>query len=254
MKILGRVATFYGLTFLFTILLAIVQEATGLDAEKIILPQLGPGIAAVVMIAWFRSDNLKISIVPKRVSFSKYLVAFGLPLLVATLLFLIYSQFIQPLTISFPHAAALMLMLSGMLLGAFGEELGWRSYLQNLLDKRLNGLAAFWLVGILWGLWHVGNYQNGVLYMLFFILATIGYSATMAWLFRDDDYNVVLAGLFHFAISLGFFMLRDALADLRFMALNGLVWIGIAALIVLFYKEDFLRASSENRGGKDKRA
>jgi len=242
MKILIRVAAFYGLTFVFTIILAIVQQLSGLDAEKIILPQFGPGVAAVVMIAWFRSDNLKITIAPKRVSFSKYVVAFGLPMLVSTLLFLIYSQFIHPLTISFPNAATFTIMVGGMLLGAFGEELGWRSYLQNLLDKRLNEVAAFLLVGVLWSLWHVGNYQNGVLYMLFFTLATIGYSAMMAWLSRDDDYNVILAGLFHFAVSLGFFMLKDALADLRLMALNGLVWIGIAAFIVLLRKQDFLRA------------
>jgi membrane protease YdiL (CAAX protease family) len=243
MNIFRRVAAFYGLTFVFTIILAIVQQFSGLDGEKIILPQFGPGVAAVVMIVWFRSDNLKIRIAPKRASFSKYIVAFGLPMLVSTLLFLIYSQFIQSLTISFPNAVSLTLMVGGMLLGAFGEELGWRSYLQNLLDKRLNGLAAFLLVGILWGLWHVGNYQNGVLYMLFFTLATIGYSATMAWLFRDDDYNVILAGLFHFAVSLGFFMLKDALADLRLMALNGLVWFGIAVFILLFRKEDFLRTA-----------
>ena len=250
MQILIRVATFYGLTFVFTTILAIVQQASGLDAEKVILPQFGPGVAAVVMIAWYRGHNLKISIAPKRVSFSKCLVAFGLPMLVSTLLFLIYSQFIQPLTISFPHAASLTLMVGGMLLGAFGEELGWRSYLQNLLDKRLNGLTAFLIVGVLWSLWHVGLYQNGVLYMLFFTLATIGYSATMAWLFRNDDYNVILAGLFHFAVSLGFFMLKDALADLRLMALNGLAWIGIAVVIVLFRKEDLLRASLESRDGK----
>ena len=242
MKTVIRVATFYGLTFVFTIILAIVQQFSGLDAEKIILPQFGPGVAAVVMIAWFRSDNLKITIAPNRVSFSKYAVAFGLPMLVSTLLFLIYSQFIHPLTISFPNAASFTIMVGGMLLGAFGEELGWRSYLQNLLDKRLNEVAAFLLVGVLWSLWHVGNYQNGVLYMLFFTLATIGYSAMMAWLSRDDDYNVILAGLFHFAVSLGFFMLKDALADLRLMALNGLVWIGIAAFIVLLRKQDFLRA------------
>jgi len=243
MKILIRVAAFYGLTFVFTIILAVVQQLSGVDAEKIILPQFGPGVAAVVMMAWFRGDNLKITIVPKRASFPKYLVAFGFPMLVSTLLFLVYSQLIHPLTISFPNAASLTLMVGGMLLGAFGEELGWRSYLQNLLDKRLNGLAAFLLVGVLWSLWHVGNYQNGVLYMLFFTLATIGYSATMAWLFRDDDYHLLLTGLFHFAVSLGFFMLKDALADLRLMALNGLVWIGIAAVIVLFRKEDFRRTS-----------
>jgi uncharacterized protein len=250
MKILIRVAAFYGLTFVFTIILAIVQQASGLDAEKIILPQFGPGIAAVAMLAWFRGNNLKVTIAPKCVSFPKYFVAFGFPMLVSTLLFLIDSQLIQPLTISLPNAASLTLMVGGMLLGAFGEELGWRSYLQNLLDKRLNGLAAFSLVGVFWSLWHVGNYQNGLLYMLFFTLATIGYSATMAWLFRNDDYNVILAGLFHFAVSVGFFMLKDALADLRLMALNGLVWIGIAAVIVLFRKRDFLRASSENGDGK----
>jgi uncharacterized protein len=243
LKILIRVAAFYGLTFVFTIILAVVQQLSGLDAEKIILPQFGPGVAAVVMIAWFRSDNLKITIAPKRVPFSKYVVAFGLPMLVSTLLFLIYSRLIHPLIISFPNTASFTLMVGGMLLGAFGEEVGWRSYLQNLLDKRLNGLAASLLVGILWGLWHVGNYQNGVLYMLFFTLSTIGYSVTMAWLFRDDDYNVILAGLFHFAVSLGFFMLKDALADPRLMALNGLVWIGIAAPIVLFRRKDLLRAS-----------
>ncbi len=238
-----RVAAFYGLTFVVTIVLAIVQQLSGLDAEKVVLPQLGPGVAAVVMITQFRNDNLKITLAPKRVSSSKYVIAFGLPMLVSALIFLIYSQFIQPLTISFPNAASFTIMVGGMLLGAFGEELGWRSYLQNLLDKRLNGVAAFVLVGVLWGLWHVGNYQNGVLYMLFFTLSTIGYSAVMGWLFRDNDYNVVLAGLFHFAISLGFFMLKDALADLRLMALNGLIWIGITALIVLLRKKDLLRAA-----------
>ena len=247
MNLFSRVAAFYGLTFVFTIILAIVQQFSGLDAEKIILPQFGPGVAAVVMIAWFRNDNLKIKIAPKRVSFSKYIVAFGLPMLVSTLLFLIYSQFIHPLTISFPNAASFTMMVGGILLGAFGEELGWRSYLQNLLDKRLNGLAAFLIVGVLWSLWHVGNYQNGALYVLFFTLATIGYSATMAWLFRNDDYNVILAGLFHFAVSLGFFMLKDALADLRLMALNGLVWIGIAAFILLFRNRDIVSpGSSQN--------
>lgn len=249
MKILSRVAAFYGLTFVFTIMLAILQQFSGLDPEKVVLPQFGPGAAAVVMLAWFRSDNLTIRIAPKGASLAKYSVAFGLPMLVSALLFWFYSQFIHPLTISLPNAATLTLMVGGMLLGAFGEELGWRSYLQNLLHKRLNGLAAFLLVGILWSLWHVGNYQNGVWYMLFFTLAAIGYSATMAWLFRGDDYNVILTGLFHFGVSLGFFMLKDALADLRLMALNGLIWIGIAALIVLLGKKDFLRAAIENETG-----
>jgi membrane protease YdiL (CAAX protease family) len=246
MKTFVRVVVFYGVTFIFTIILAIVQQASGIDAEKIVLPQFGPGLAALVMLALFRKDNPKITIAFKRISFLKYLGALGLPIVVSALLFLIYSQFIHPLSIASTNAASFTLILGGMLLGAFGEELGWRGYLQNLLDRRLNGLIAFLLVGVLWALWHVGNYSNGPMYMLFFMFSTIGYSAVMAWLLRDTHYNVVLACLFHFGVNAGFYILADALTDLRLMALNGFVWIGIAAVIVVINRKDFLRLRKEN--------
>jgi membrane protease YdiL (CAAX protease family) len=137
-------------------------------------------------------------------------------------------------------------MLGGMLLGAFGEELGWRGYLQSGLSKRINGLIAFLIVGVLWGLWHVGNYQNGPTYVLFFVLSTIGYSAVMAWLLVGTNYNVVLACLFHFAVNAGFYILKDALADTRLIMLNGLVWIGAAVIIVALNKKDFLQFRKKN--------
>jgi membrane protease YdiL (CAAX protease family) len=136
-------------------------------------------------------------------------------------------------------------MLGGMLAGAFGEELGWRGYLQSGLNRRLNGFFAFLLVGILWGLWHVGNYQNGPAYMLFFVFSTIGYSAVMAWLLQGTNYNVILACLFHFAVNAGFYMLINALTDLRLMALNGLVWMAAAVVIVVLNRKDFLRVRNE---------
>ena len=108
--------------------------------------------------------------------FPKYLGAISLPIVVSTILFLVYNQFISPVSLPLTDAVSFTLMLGGML-GAFGEELGWRGYLQSGLNRRLNGFFAFLLVGILWGLWHVGNYQNGPAYMLFFVFSTIGYSA-----------------------------------------------------------------------------
>jgi hypothetical protein len=133
------------------------------------------------------------------------------------------------------------------LLGAFGEELGWRGYAQNLLETRLNGLVAFLLVGVLWGLWHVGNYQNGLIYMLFFVFSTIGYSAVMAWLLQGTNYNVVLASLFHFAVNVGYYILKDAHADIRLVALNGFVWMGAAVVIVALNRKDFLQFPKKTR-------
>lgn len=238
MKTIGRIGLFFGIAFVFTIILSIVQQALGIDAAKISLPQFGPGVASIVMIRLFRSDNVKLTITFKGIPFLKYLAALGIPLIVPAILFLVYNQFIGSLTVRPINVTSLMILLGGILLGAFGEELGWRGYAQNLLERQLNGRIAFLLVGVLWGLWHVGNFQYGPTYMLFFVFSTIGYSAVMAWLLQGTNYNVVLATLFHFAVNVGFYILQDALADIRLIALNGFVWMGAAVVIVVRNKKD----------------
>lgn len=245
MKTLVRVGVFYVIAFIFTIILAIIQQALGIATDKISLPQFGPGFAALVMIMLFRNDKVKFAITFKGIPPIKYLGAITIPIVVPVVLFLIYNQFISPLSVPPIDVTSFMIMLVGILLGAFGEELGWRGYAQNLLESRFNGLGAFLLVGVLWGLWHVGNFQNGPIYMLFFMFSTIGYSAVMAWLLKDTNYNVVLASLFHFAVNVGFYILQDASTDLRLIALNGVVWMGAAVAIVAFNRKDFLRSSGE---------
>jgi membrane protease YdiL (CAAX protease family) len=37
---------------------------------------------------------------------------------------------------------------------ALGEEIGWRGFLFSELEKRMPRLAAFMLIGVIWGLWH----------------------------------------------------------------------------------------------------
>jgi membrane protease YdiL (CAAX protease family) len=250
MKTLIKVMVFYGLTFVFTVILSIVQQAAGIDAGKIVLPQFGPGFAAFAMLALFRGDGLTLAVSFQHLPFRKYLGALGIPILVSGSLFLVYGLLVRPLRVPPIDASSFAIVLAGMLLGAFGEELGWRGYLQKFLDRRLGGLAAFVIVGILWGIWHVGNYGNGPLYMLFFVLSTIGYSAVMAWLLKGTGYNVVLACLFHFAVNAGFYLLKDALTDVRLIAMNGLIWIIFAALVVAVRCKDFLQFRKESADAK----
>jgi membrane protease YdiL (CAAX protease family) len=250
MKTTIRVAVFYGVTFVFTIVLSIVQQVSGLNPGEIVLPQFGPGLAALVMLALFRKDGWKPAVSLGEIPLRRYLYVLGIPLATGILLFLAYRTFFGPVIVPSTDAASFAILLGGMLLGAFGEELGWRGYLQNLLDRRWNGIAASVLVGILWGLWHVGNYANGPEYMLFFLLFTIGCSAVMACVLRGTEYNVVLAGLFHFAVNAGFYLLKDVLADLRLIALVGIVWIGAAAIGVVSQRKFFLRHPGEGATAK----
>jgi membrane protease YdiL (CAAX protease family) len=240
MKTSVRALLFYILTFVFTIILGGIQQVLKIDAEKIILPQLGPGVAVLVMLVTFRKDNIKLTIAVRGTQTLKYIGAVGIPLLVSVVLFLSYRQFIGQLSIQPISGISLLILLGGMLLGAFGEELGWRGYLQRLVEGKVNVLMASLLVGLLWGLWHVGNYQYGPIWMLFFVLSTLAYSVIMVWLLQGTDYNVTIAWLFHFAVNVGFYILKGVSTDLRLMLLNGIVWVIVAIAIIALNRKDFL--------------
>ncbi len=249
MKIFGRIGLFFVTTFILTIILVIAQQAMGINSETISLPQFGPGLAAMVMMLLFRSDNVSISIKPRGIHIKKYLAALGIPLIVPVILFLAYNQVLGDLAAPAIDGVAFTVMLFGILLGAFGEELGWRGYGQNLLDRNINGIVAFLVIGVLWGIWHVGNFQYGPIYMLFFVFSTIGYSAVLAWLLQGTNYNVVLATLFHFGVNVGFFILRNALTDIRLVIMNGLVWLAIAVIITTFKAREFVKQTENYMSG-----
>ncbi|MCB0008999.1 MAG: CPBP family intramembrane metalloprotease [Anaerolineales bacterium] len=231
MKTLGKIGLFFVITFVFTMLLVIVQELLGIATTEISLPQFGPGLAALLMLRLFRKDRMKLTLTLKGEHPLKYAAALGIPLAVPLLLYLVYDWQVAPIHIQSMDSGMFVAMLGGILLGAFGEEVGWRGYAQKLLNRQLNGVAAFVIIGVLWGVWHIGNFQHGLLFMLFYVFSTIGYSAVMAWLLQGTDYNVILASLFHFGVNAGFYILQDALSDTRLVALNGVVWLGAAILI-----------------------
>ena len=239
MNILTRLGLFYGSTFVFTIMFVIVQQLLGLDPTKLSLPQFGPAVAAVLMLIVFKKDQHKLTITFKGVPFAKYMAAVGIPLVVPALLFLVYNQWIAPIALPAIDGPSFIMLLGGILVGAFGEEVGWRGYAQKMLAHRLSRTSAFLIIGVLWGVWHVGNFQHGLVYMGFFVLSAVGYSAVMDWLLRGTDYNVVVATVFHFAVNAGFYILQDAMADIRLVALNGVVWGGAAVVIAVLGRYKF---------------
>ena len=124
MKIFGKIGLFFVITFVFTILLSVVQQLLGIDPMQISLPQFGPGIAALVMLRLFRKDQVKLTVTLRGIHPWKYLVALVLPLVVPVILFLVFNQFVAPISIPSIDGTAFLSMLVGIMLGAFGEELG----------------------------------------------------------------------------------------------------------------------------------
>jgi membrane protease YdiL (CAAX protease family) len=124
-------------------------------------------------------------------------------------------------------------MLIGIIIGSIGEEIGWRSFLQPTLEKNNSVILASILVGLIWGLWHIGHYKNGLLYMIGFLFFTISASILLAWILRETGYSIIIALLFHTSVNIGFFVLfKNSLTDSKLMIINGIVWL-IPAIVVL---------------------
>ena len=233
MRFLWKAILFFILTVIFTILLGGLQQVCPYIPDWVILPQLAPGMAAWLMLGLFRDQKVifKLSRVP--IQLWKYLAALGIPLLLGGGLLAVYQFFIQSFELPPLQGTAFLILVSWMLVGAFAEELGWRGYLQPLLGTRLNGLLTSLIVGVLWGSWHIGNYQYGVVYMVFFLLSTIAYSVFITWLIRDAGWNVIFPWFFHLVVNLGYYVFTPVISGTRFMILNGLVWIAAAAILLL---------------------
>ncbi len=139
---LVRVLIFYILTFVFTIVLGGAQEAANLSTETIILPQWGPGLAALVMLLIFRKDRFRITFFDRKVPASRYVLAALIPLGGAVLVYLIYRLFFGAPT-SGAQTATPWILLLWFPLGAIGEELGWRGYLHKRLKSWLDRTDLF---------------------------------------------------------------------------------------------------------------
>ncbi len=128
--------------------------------------------------------------------------------------------------------------------GALGEELGWRGYALNILQKKYVPLTAGMIVGVLWGLWHlplmiISGYSGWELgyYIIAFMVAIISLSIVITF-FYNKNKNILIAIWIHFWFN---FLLKIVMIDL----LPLLIYISagymiLAILVVVLNKNELL--------------
>ncbi len=231
---LPKILLFVVITLLVTALLAVFQQKIHLDYSIIVLPQLAPALGFIIMALLIRDLRIPINLY-----FSGPIVLRTLLALILPAALILASHYIgrnigldiQKLNAASPSLSTLFL---GMLIGALGEELGWRSFLQPLLRREHSLLISSIIVGLIWGMWHIGHYKNGALFMLGFLLFTISASIIVANLLRGTDHNIVISTAFHLSINVGFSLFfSNSLTDAKLQLVNGLVWLAIATGITI---------------------
>ena len=173
---------------------------------------LSPGIVAIILTAFYFGRNglksLFKEIVKWRVKFKWYSIIFILGIVLCALSLLIFdgmsTENIRP---DNPYNFVFYFLLI-LPLSALWEEIGWRGFLLPQLQEKYTSLKSSFIIGFIWGLWHLPIYlalnPYGDKTIIFFFIMFIGcfaLSVIATWLFNSTKGSLFICILFHNAIN-----------------------------------------------------
>ncbi|MBT2444088.1 CPBP family intramembrane metalloprotease [Streptomyces sp. ISL-36] len=228
---------FLGVAFVAAGALGAVQPATGIPAEVVQLTQFGPA-AGVVVAALLWPGRIRERLAgtwPARGRDAPAGRRRGLWLLLTAPLIVALAAgaygwlkgdavATDPRNLEHPFA----LVVVAQLVGACGEEIGWRCYLQPLLRTRFEPVAASVLVGAAWGVWHLGVFAQPPAYAAGFLVATVAMSVVLGLGPEGTRAGrLLLAGGFHTLVNLGMLLFMDEESG----AVTPMLLLGAACLV-----------------------
>ena len=228
-----RVVVFYLATMIFSGILNALQSATGPSPDLIQLVQFAPALGVGVMFLIFRrTTRVDARFAPVRVAAGRgaLVVAIVVAVMsVSVLVHVIAGRSWRAGELPFPFWTLVITMV----VGAAGEELGWRAYLQPYLQTRFSVLRSSLIVGVLWGFWHIGGFANGLVYMGLFVVMATALSVVMGAVLQGARRtNLVVATAAHAAVNLALILLFDEeKGDVFSMAVLAAVWT-VAAVVL----------------------
>jgi membrane protease YdiL (CAAX protease family) len=152
-------------------------------------------------------------------------------------------------------ASVIILGFFDMLIrGPLGEEIGWRGYALNEMQKKYSPMTASIIIGVIWGFWHtplwvVTSGYSGldlVKYMALFLISIIAVSVIIT-AFYNLNKNLLIPILIHQLLNfLASLILTDTLKALYYMA--PLYVIAALVLLVINPKKVLYGAGRVNIG------
>ncbi len=203
------VLIYYIVTSIGSLVLGMIQPMLGIPAIIIQLTQFGPAIGVLTILllrSWVRVPTHTFDLRFRPHQPWKLIAAVSLTAAIFASAWLWYwitghsVTYTPPSSLSHPF----WLIVIAQFIGAAGEEIGWRCFLQPVLQSRFGVLLSSIIVGVLWGVWHIGVFAKGWGYALLFILFAVSISVILGELLRNArGGRLLLSASFHALINLG---------------------------------------------------
>ena len=209
--------------------------ATVLNPESSPMVSFGPIVAAFVVAAAAggrrRVVGLLRAAVRWRVPWSRYVIALAGPFLITGVTGVIAMAFeiTQPLSLGDAYgwftwsALPLLLLTTAVLGGPLFEEVGWRGFLLEELQRRHTVMASTVVVAIIWAGWHLPlliSEPTGQRPPLPFLVWVLAQAVLLTWIYNISSRSVLIAILFHAAVNVsGRLLLEPFVGQAGFVAL-----------------------------------
>jgi membrane protease YdiL (CAAX protease family) len=203
--------------------LKVLQPITHLSMQVLTITQFAPSIGVLVVLAAHRGGALRIWQGPAVATLRRIAVGAGVLAGVFGLGLAGLAVTGRPIQLTSPGSLGepFWLIAVAQLVGACGEELGWRSFLQPHLQQRYSPVVSALIVGVLWGTWHVEYFSDGPLFVAAFLVMAVAISVILAQLTRGVS-SLAVAGVFHWLLNLAVLLLinfsNGSLADVIALA------------------------------------
>ncbi|ARJ50488.1 type II CAAX prenyl endopeptidase Rce1 family protein [Staphylococcus lutrae] len=230
---------FFVLSYVIPIILQDFQKASGLKSFVFTLNSLGPFIAAVICILVFKNKKeqlagLKFSINLKVIE--RLLIAFTLPLIIFMIGMYIFNTYADSFILlqSKDLSESICTILIGHILMAFFIELGFRSYLLNIVETRLPHFFSNIVVSVLYLVWDV-NTAFGMPYTLYSAIYVFAFSMIAGELVRGTGGRAIyVATLFHAGMTFAkVFFFSEEIGDVFSMKVLAYSTAGVAIVVVI---------------------
>ncbi|HGZ9287345.1 TPA: CPBP family intramembrane glutamic endopeptidase SdpC [Staphylococcus aureus] len=211
---------FFVITMALSIMLRDFQSVIGVKHFIFEVTDLAPLIAAIICILVFKYKKIQLAVLKFSISLKvieRLLLALILPLIILIIGMYSFNTFADSFILlqSTGLSVPITHILIGHILMAFVVEFGFRSYLQNIVETKMNTFFASIVVGLMYSVFSA-NTTYDTEFAAYNFLYTFSFSMILGELIRaTKGRTIYIATTFHASMTFGLiFLFSEEIGDL----------------------------------------
>ncbi|PHK50300.1 CPBP family intramembrane glutamic endopeptidase [Staphylococcus edaphicus] len=230
---------FFIIAYALPIILKDLQGSVPFKGFVFDMSTLAPFIAAFICIVVFQHRGIQLASLKFTISLKvieRAILALILPLVIFIIAMASFNIFSDSFVLlqSKDLSVSIFSIIIGQVVMAFLVELGFRSYLQHIVETKMNTFFASIIVGFMYAIWNV-NIAFSFDFAIYSFLYSFAFSMIVGELIRaTKGRTIYIATLFHAAMSFGLvFLFNEELGEIFAMKVIALSTVAVAVLYIL---------------------